>query len=152
VIPVQDQLRLTSLETLSRVFPHKKRAVLELVLRRCGHDLLRAIEHFVRRTENGPAAAVAAAPAPIGRGGSAFSPPLSSSMAAPDSPPAAHQSLPFLAPPPPPPLLFGEPPFLAPLPPLLLPSTYRALACYLPGCLECARTHHLALKAHHQEP
>lgn len=35
-----------SLDMLSKLFPHKKRAVLELVLKRCNHDLLRAIEHF----------------------------------------------------------------------------------------------------------
>lgn len=33
-----------SLELLVRLFPAKKRSVLELVLRRCGHDLLQAIE------------------------------------------------------------------------------------------------------------
>ncbi|KAK9890627.1 hypothetical protein WA026_011988 [Henosepilachna vigintioctopunctata] len=35
-----------SLDMLSKLFPNKKRAVLELVLKRCNHDLLRAIEHF----------------------------------------------------------------------------------------------------------
>lgn len=35
-----------SIEMLSKLFPNKKRAVLELVLRRCNHDLLKAIEHF----------------------------------------------------------------------------------------------------------
>ncbi|XP_044754557.1 doublesex- and mab-3-related transcription factor A2-like [Coccinella septempunctata] len=35
-----------SLDMLGKLFPHKKRAVLELVLKRCNHDLLRAIEHF----------------------------------------------------------------------------------------------------------
>ncbi|XP_073951839.1 uncharacterized protein [Choristoneura fumiferana] len=33
------------LEMLSKLFPGKKRSVLELVLRRCNHDLLRAVEH-----------------------------------------------------------------------------------------------------------
>ncbi|XP_052738486.1 doublesex- and mab-3-related transcription factor dmd-4 [Bicyclus anynana] len=33
------------LEMLRKLFPGKKRAVLELVLRRCNHDLLRAVEH-----------------------------------------------------------------------------------------------------------
>lgn len=36
-----------SLEMLSRLFPNKKRSVLELVLRRCGDDLLKAIEEIV---------------------------------------------------------------------------------------------------------
>ncbi|KAB0795237.1 hypothetical protein PPYR_12076 [Photinus pyralis] len=35
-----------SIEMLGKLFPNKKRAVLELVLRRCNHDLLKAIEHF----------------------------------------------------------------------------------------------------------
>ncbi|GBP04293.1 hypothetical protein EVAR_6511_1 [Eumeta japonica] len=34
------------LEMLAKLFPGKKRAVLELVLRRCNHDLLRAVDHF----------------------------------------------------------------------------------------------------------
>ncbi|XP_041976097.1 doublesex- and mab-3-related transcription factor A2-like [Aricia agestis] len=34
-----------SLEMLKKLFPGKKRSVLELVLRRCNHDLLRAVEH-----------------------------------------------------------------------------------------------------------
>ncbi|PSN47895.1 hypothetical protein C0J52_03386 [Blattella germanica] len=39
----------SSLEMLSRLFPNKKRSVLELVLRRCGDDLLKAIEEIVPR-------------------------------------------------------------------------------------------------------
>lgn len=35
-----------SVEMLGKLFPNKKRAVLELVLKRCNHDLLKAIEHF----------------------------------------------------------------------------------------------------------
>ncbi|XP_054287860.1 doublesex- and mab-3-related transcription factor dmd-4-like [Macrosteles quadrilineatus] len=38
------QFSQSSLELLVRLFPAKKRSVLELVLRRCGHDLLQAIE------------------------------------------------------------------------------------------------------------
>ncbi|XP_069675760.1 doublesex- and mab-3-related transcription factor A2-like [Periplaneta americana] len=38
-----------SLEMLTRLFPNKKRSVLELVLRRCGDDLLKAIEEIVPR-------------------------------------------------------------------------------------------------------
>ncbi|KPI97854.1 UPF0670 protein CG4666 [Papilio xuthus] len=33
------------IEMLRKLFPGKKRSVLELVLRRCNHDLLRAVEH-----------------------------------------------------------------------------------------------------------
>ncbi|KAG5898763.1 hypothetical protein JTB14_010973 [Gonioctena quinquepunctata] len=35
-----------SIEMLAKLFPNKKRTVLELVLKRCNHDLLKAIEHF----------------------------------------------------------------------------------------------------------
>lgn len=35
-----------SIDMLSKLFPNKKRSVLELVLKRCNHDLLKAIEHF----------------------------------------------------------------------------------------------------------
>lgn len=44
-----------SLDMLSKLFPNKKRTVLELVLKRCNHDLLKAIEHFnmnPSKTEN----------------------------------------------------------------------------------------------------
>ncbi|XP_045474071.1 doublesex- and mab-3-related transcription factor A2-like [Harmonia axyridis] len=46
--PSQEDIVVSSasLDMLSKLFPHKKRAVLELVLKRCNHDLLRAIEHF----------------------------------------------------------------------------------------------------------
>ncbi|XP_075236493.1 doublesex- and mab-3-related transcription factor A2-like [Lycorma delicatula] len=40
----------SSLELLVRLFPDKKRSVLELVLRRSGHDLLKAIEQCVAQT------------------------------------------------------------------------------------------------------
>ncbi|KAJ1522088.1 hypothetical protein ONE63_002399 [Megalurothrips usitatus] len=40
----------SSLDLLARLFPSKKRSVLELVLRRCEDDLLRAIEHFAPGT------------------------------------------------------------------------------------------------------
>lgn len=35
-----------SLDLLSKLFPQRKRTVLELVLKRCNHDLLKTIEHF----------------------------------------------------------------------------------------------------------
>lgn len=143
VTPTQPEentdLRLSSLEMLSRVFPHKKRSVLELVLRRCGDDLLRAIEHFVQRNGDNSTKK------------SAFSPVTTRT----ESPPIAHQNLPFavtvrpqlencyLPPAPPPPLFYHpEPSLLGPIPPLLLPPAYRAAlaACYLPGCMECTRT------------
>lgn len=45
----KNSLSPNSLEMLSRLFPNKKRSVLELVLRRCGDDLLKAIEEIVPR-------------------------------------------------------------------------------------------------------
>ncbi|KAI4461633.1 doublesex and mab-3 related transcription factor dmrt [Holotrichia oblita] len=43
-----DEIQVTpaSIDMLCKLFPNKKRAVLELVLKRCNHDLLKAIEHF----------------------------------------------------------------------------------------------------------
>lgn len=41
-----------SIEMLSKLFPNKKRSVLELVLKRCNHDLLKAIEHFNLNAKN----------------------------------------------------------------------------------------------------
>lgn len=42
----QVQVSPASVDMLNKLFPNKKRAVLELVLKRCNHDLLKAIEHF----------------------------------------------------------------------------------------------------------
>lgn len=44
----QDEVLVSpaSIDMLSKLFPNKKRSVLELVLKRCNHDLLKAIEHF----------------------------------------------------------------------------------------------------------
>lgn len=39
-----NEIPTTALEMLSKLFPEKKKSVLELVLRRCGDDLLKAIE------------------------------------------------------------------------------------------------------------
>ncbi|GFO05024.1 doublesex-and mab-3-related transcription factor a2 [Plakobranchus ocellatus] len=39
--------RAAPLETLTRVFPHMKRSVLQLVLQTCGHDLVQAIEQIL---------------------------------------------------------------------------------------------------------
>lgn len=46
--PTSDDVQVTpaSIDMLCKLFPNKKRAVLELVLKRCNHDLLKAIEHF----------------------------------------------------------------------------------------------------------
>ncbi|KAJ8977938.1 hypothetical protein NQ317_017406 [Molorchus minor] len=46
--PTQEEILVSpaSIEMLAKLFPNKKRAVLELVLKRCNHDLLKAVEHF----------------------------------------------------------------------------------------------------------
>lgn len=44
--PEEVQVSPASVEMLNKLFPNKKRSVLELVLKRCNHDLLKAIEHF----------------------------------------------------------------------------------------------------------
>lgn len=46
--PNQEEILVSpaSIDMLAKLFPNKKRAVLELVLKRCNHDLLKAIEHF----------------------------------------------------------------------------------------------------------
>ncbi|KAK0176277.1 hypothetical protein PV328_000427 [Microctonus aethiopoides] len=42
----------TSVETLARLFPNTKLSVLQLVLQRCGQDLLKAIEYFANDNNN----------------------------------------------------------------------------------------------------
>lgn len=44
--PDEIQVSPASIDMLCKLFPNKKRSVLELVLKRCNHDLLKAIEHF----------------------------------------------------------------------------------------------------------
>ena len=39
--------RLSSLDVISRIFPHQKRSVLDLVLQGCNGDVVKAIEHFL---------------------------------------------------------------------------------------------------------
>ncbi|XP_068630676.1 doublesex- and mab-3-related transcription factor dmd-4 [Battus philenor] len=45
VLDGESTVSTAGLEMLRKLFPGKKRSVLELVLRRCNHDLLRAVEH-----------------------------------------------------------------------------------------------------------
>ncbi|XP_004932028.3 doublesex- and mab-3-related transcription factor dmd-4 isoform X2 [Bombyx mori] len=45
-VEAEGAVSTAGLEMLRKLFPGKKRSVLELVLRRCNHDLLRAVEHF----------------------------------------------------------------------------------------------------------
>ncbi|CAG2162527.1 unnamed protein product [Oppiella nova] len=39
--------RLSPLDVISRIFPHQKRSVLDLVLQGCNGDVVKAIEHFI---------------------------------------------------------------------------------------------------------
>ncbi|XP_066993569.2 doublesex- and mab-3-related transcription factor A2 [Anabrus simplex] len=81
-----------SLEMLTRLFPQKKRSVLELVLRRCGDDLLKAIEQCVPRDSSTPVTPVSAFK-PVSPSSSIVSTEVTTQQ-----PPTAHQnSLPFAA-------------------------------------------------------
>ncbi|GAB1859104.1 Doublesex-and mab-3-related transcription factor A2 [Camponotus japonicus] len=61
----------TSVETLARLFPNTKLSVLQLVLQRCGQDLLKAIEYFASDSLG----IVEPAISTIGHASSAFRPP-----------------------------------------------------------------------------
>ncbi|XP_024889156.1 doublesex- and mab-3-related transcription factor A2-like isoform X1 [Temnothorax curvispinosus] len=62
----------TSVETLARLFPNTKLSVLQLVLQRCGQDLLKAIEYFA---SDSLGLAEPAMSTSIGHASSAFRPP-----------------------------------------------------------------------------
>ncbi|XP_011707538.1 PREDICTED: doublesex and mab-3 related transcription factor 3, truncated-like [Wasmannia auropunctata] len=62
----------TSVETLARLFPNTKLSVLQLVLQRCGQDLLKAIEYFA---SDSLGIAEPAMSTSIGHASSAFRPP-----------------------------------------------------------------------------
>lgn len=61
----------TSVETLARLFPNTKLSVLQLVLQRCGQDLLKAIEYFASDSLGIAEPAMSS----IGHASSAFRPP-----------------------------------------------------------------------------
>lgn len=61
------------METLARLFPNTKLSVLQLVLQRCGQDLLKAIEYFA--SDNLGIAEPAISTSSIGHTSSAFRPP-----------------------------------------------------------------------------
>ncbi|KAL0270441.1 UNVERIFIED_CONTAM: hypothetical protein PYX00_007854 [Menopon gallinae] len=50
VILKRTELLENSLDMLTKLFPNKKRSVLELVLKRCGDDLIKAIEEIVPKS------------------------------------------------------------------------------------------------------
>ncbi|VVC45019.1 DMRTA motif,DM DNA-binding domain [Cinara cedri] len=144
-----------SLDLLCRLFPEKKRSVLELVLRRCEHDLLKAIEHCVplcksltanQKSRKSSGAEKIDTP-PTATIGSAFMP-----WGLHREPPVAHQNarrqlatrLTYHHVPEPTTTLFHHfrtqstgvscgPPFY--LPPFLLES---AESCHVANCAECA--------------
>ncbi|KAE8741267.1 hypothetical protein FOCC_FOCC013189 [Frankliniella occidentalis] len=94
--PARPAPTASSLDLLARLFPTKKRSVLELVLRRCEDDLLRAIEHFAPGSAVGSVAPGQDVPTQLH---DARRPPSSPRVVAQQSPPAAP---PTCAPTPPP--------------------------------------------------
>ncbi|XP_055524236.1 doublesex- and mab-3-related transcription factor A2-like [Wyeomyia smithii] len=107
----------SALDMLSQLFPHRKRSVLELILKRCDLDLLKAIEQC---SKNNPS--------------SAFKPPLSSASH------ITHHQLPFNSPSPPNyPSLIAYPKWLLPMS-IPVPMGHLAPRCTLPNCVMCV--HH----------
>ncbi|XP_071490480.1 doublesex- and mab-3-related transcription factor A2-like [Diadema antillarum] len=67
--------RLSPIEILMRLFPHQRKAVLELVLQGCSGDLVKAIEHFLSANEaskNGGNSSRASHGAPVEKDGEPF--------------------------------------------------------------------------------
>ncbi|GAB0095107.1 doublesex- and mab-3-related transcription factor A2 [Sergentomyia squamirostris] len=120
----------TAIDMLSQLFPHRKRSVLELVLKRCDLDLLKAIEQC--------GAATPSAFRPLGNSGSQIPPPVS-------LPPVSLQHQAQHQTPPPPTLppqphytpLIAYPKWLFPISgiPVHLPNL--APRCTLPNCPMC---------------
>ncbi|XP_058467956.1 doublesex- and mab-3-related transcription factor dmd-4 [Malaya genurostris] len=110
-----------ALDMLSQLFPHRKRSVLELILKRCDLDLLKAIEQC---SKNPPT--------------SAFKPPVSSTSL------ISHHQIPFSPPSPPNyPSLIAYPKWLLPMSiPVQMGHIAPSLAprCTLPNCVMCV--HH----------
>lgn len=121
------QVSPASIDMLNKLFPNKKRAVLELVLKRCNHDLLKAIEHFnSKQCEDSSIVVAAGGVGKKEEGTSAFKPVKS-----------AHQStIPFLA---------SNKVFmhsLYPFLPLFNPQPVLPSPLYVPGFCECEQCKH----------
>ncbi|KAG5670584.1 hypothetical protein PVAND_000836 [Polypedilum vanderplanki] len=80
-----------AIEMLSSLFPHRKRSVLELVLRRCDLDLLRAIEQCSKTQTSSHSVIARESPASSPEIQSAFRPITHSSSATTSITPALHQ-------------------------------------------------------------
>ncbi|XP_058814036.1 doublesex- and mab-3-related transcription factor A2 isoform X2 [Topomyia yanbarensis] len=110
-----------ALDMLSQLFPHRKRSVLELILKRCDLDLLKAIEQCSKSTPS-----------------SAFKPPVSSTSL------LSHHQIPFTSSSPPSyPSLIAYPKWLLPMSiPVPMGHLAPSLAprCTLPNCMMCV--HH----------
>lgn len=125
-----------SIEMLSKLFPNKKRAVLELVLKRCNHDLLKAIEHFNSKSTTRPILDVTITESSHN---SAFKPVANKSLKL--LPPPAHPAsatIPILA--------AGSKVFMHnfyPFLPLFNPQpVLQNPAVYVPGLCECEQCKH----------
>ncbi|RZC33242.1 DMA domain containing protein, partial [Asbolus verrucosus] len=127
--PQQDEILVSpaSIDMLSKLFPNKKRSVLELVLKRCNHDLLKAIEHFnLNNTKTSPESSSKE------EANSAFKP---VATAKPKPYPTPHQN----------PLISGSKVFmhsLYPFLPLFNPQPVLPSPVYVPGFCECEQCKH----------
>lgn len=136
--PSKEEIQVSpaSIDMLSKLFPNKKRAVLELVLKRCNHDLLKAIEHF--NITNSKQEQEADEPEKKTDGTSAFKPVHNVSKLAASRPaPNAHQSS-F-------PLIASNKVFmhsLYPFLPLFNPQPVLPSPVYVPGFCDCEQCKH----------
>ncbi|XP_060529579.1 doublesex- and mab-3-related transcription factor dmd-4-like [Cylas formicarius] len=122
-----------SVEMLGKLFPTKKRAVLELVLKRCNHDLLKAVEHF-SSTKSRQEEHHVEETRP--EGASAFRPVSNSSKGTPRSAfPGIHAN--------PIPLISSEVFSFYPFFPLF-PKPLVSNPVYVPGVCECDQCKHIA--------
>lgn len=122
-----------SIDMLSKLFPNKKRSVLELVLKRCNHDLLKAIEHF--NLNNAKAGSSTESESDSKEENSSAFKPVGNAKAKPYA--MTHQS--------PLPMISGSKVFmhsLYPFLPLFNPQPVLPSPVYVPGFCECEQCKH----------